>query len=157
MHRARRGCARGSAVAALLAVPGLGAVLDGDTVWASAVASVYSALMPKVRISAFVAAVMSTSLAVAAPAHADNGSDFLAMMSEAGINVGDTPEDVQLTLATAEAVCELFHFGFTPQIAGRQVRYAFPDATPQQITSFVDGAQAKLCTQAYAPVQPSGW
>jgi hypothetical protein len=104
------------------------------------------------------AAVMSTSLVVGVPtAHADNAGDFLAMLSGEGINVGDTPADVQLTLATGELVCHLLQDGYTPQDADRQVRYGFPNATPQQIGGFVEAAQAKLCAQAYAPLQPGGW
>ncbi len=104
----------------------------------------------------FVAAVMSISLAVAPPAQADNSSDFLTMVSAEGLNVGDAPPDVELTLSTAEQVCRLMFFGFTPQDAGRMVRYRFPEATPQQVAGFVDAAQAKMCAQANTPLQPGG-
>jgi hypothetical protein len=103
------------------------------------------------------AAVMSTTLVVGAPAHADNGSDFLAILSGEGINVGDTSADVELTLTTGELVCHLLHDGYTPQDADREVSYTFPDATPQQLAGFVEAAQAKLCAQAYTPLQPGGW
>ncbi|KBZ60983.1 hypothetical protein K875_03934 [Mycobacterium [tuberculosis] TKK-01-0051] len=116
----------------------------------------YSAAMATMHIGMFAAAVISTSLVVGVPAHADAGSDFLAMVSAEGINVGDTPADVQVTLATAAEICELIHFGYTPQVAGRQVKYVFPNATPQQTASFVDAAQAKLCPAQFTPLQPGG-
>jgi hypothetical protein len=112
--------------------------------------------MAKMRLGMFAAAVVSTSLMVAVPAHADASSDFLARVSAEGINAGDTPADVQLTLATASEICQLIHFGYTPQLAGRQVKYMFPNATPQQTTGFVDAAQAKLCPELYTPLQPGG-
>lgn len=135
------------------AVP-VAAAFDGDTV-GRAFPWVYSALMPRVRIGVFAAAVIATSLAVVAPAHADTGSDFLAMVSGEGINAGDTPVDTGLTLSTGELVCDLLHYGYTPQVAGREVLYSFPNATPQQATGFVDAAQATLCVD-WAPRQ-SGW
>ena len=116
----------------------------------------YSAVMTKTRTGMFIAAVISTSLVVAAPAHADNASDFLAIMSEQGIDVGSAPADVEITLSAAEYVCNLLHYGFTPQQAGEQLPYSLPNLTPQQAASFVDAAQAKLCEQAYAPLQPGG-
>jgi hypothetical protein len=103
-----------------------------------------------------IATVVSTSLALAVPAHADNASDFLAIVSAQGVNVGDTAPDVQLTLGAAEHVCQVLHNGFTPQEAGRQVLYALPNLTPTQVTGFVDAAQAKLCAEAYGPLQPAG-
>ena len=112
--------------------------------------------MTKTRTGMFAAAVISTSLVVAAPAHADNASDFLAMMSEQGINVGAEPADVESTLSAGEYVCNLLHYGFTPQQAGQQLPYSVPNLTPQQVASFVDAAQAKLCEQAYALLQPGG-
>jgi hypothetical protein len=112
--------------------------------------------MAHMRLGMIAAAVISTSLMVGVPAHADAGSDFLAMVSAQGINAGDTPEDVQLTLATAGEICQLIHFGYAPQVAGRQVKYVFPKATPQQTTGFVDAAQAKLCPVLYTPLQPGG-
>jgi hypothetical protein len=112
--------------------------------------------MAKMRIGMFAAAVISTSLVVGAPAHADAASDFLAMVSTEGINAGDTTADVQITLATAGEICELIHFGYTPQVAGRQVKYVFPNATPQQTTDFVAAAQAKLCPVQFTPLQPGG-
>ena len=104
------------------------------------------------------AAVMSTSLVVALPAHADDGSDFVAIVSGEGINVGDTPEDTELTLTNGELVCHLLYYGFTPQDARRQVRYSLPNATPQQVAGFVDAAQAKLCPRELNQLQPGdGW
>lgn len=117
----------------------------------------YSAVVPKLRMAMFAAAVVSTSLVVGMPAHADNGSDFLAILSGEGINVGDTPADVELTLSSGQLVCHLLHDGYTPQDAERDVRYAFPNATPQQLAGFVEAARAKLCAQAYTPLQPGGW
>jgi Protein of unknown function (DUF732) len=112
--------------------------------------------MAKRRIGTFVAAVMSASLVVAPPAQADNGSDFLTMVSSEGLNVGDRPPDVEFTLATAMEVCRVVAFGFTPQEAGRMVLRRFPKATPQQVGGFVDAAQATMCAQAYTPLQPGG-
>jgi hypothetical protein len=113
--------------------------------------------MQKAWTTALAAAVMSTSLIVAAPAYADNSTDFLAVVSGEGLNVGDTPADVEITLANGEAICELMFYGYTPEVAGRQVKYAFPGATPKQITGFVEAAQAKLCTQQFTPLEPGGY
>jgi hypothetical protein len=115
--------------------------------------TIYSAVMAKGRIGTFVAAVMSTSLVVAPPAQADNSSDFLTRVSAEGLNVGDTPPDVELTLSTAVQVCRVMFFGLTPQDAGRMVPYRFPEATPQQIAGFVDAAQATMCAQIFTPLQ----
>lgn len=117
---------------------------------------VYIAVMPKFAIVAVAAAAMSASLVAAAPAHGDAPTDFLAMVSSEGINVGDTPPDVQITLTTAHTVCQLIYYGFTPQEAGRQVPYVFPDATPSQVAAFVAAAQATMCVRAYTPLQPGG-
>jgi hypothetical protein len=108
--------------------------------------------MATVRIGMLVIAAMSTWLVIAVPARADNATDFLAKVSEEGLNTGDTSTDVQLTLYLGTAVCELMHYGYTPQIAGRQVLYRFPNATPGQVAGFVDAAQAKLCAQDYGPL-----
>jgi hypothetical protein len=124
---------------------------------ACAFAWVYRAVMPKVRIGMFVAAVMSTALAVAVPAHADDGSDFLAMLSAEGINTGDTPADVELTLSAGQGVCYALRYGFTPQDAGEEVSTQYPNVTPQQVSGFVGAAQAKLCAQALTPMQIGGW
>jgi hypothetical protein len=118
---------------------------------------VYSAAMAKMRIGTLAAAVMSTSLVVGVPAHADNGSDFLAMVSAEGLNAGDTPEDVIMTLADGAEICHIIdESGFTPEVAGRQVNYMFPKATPQQVAGFVAAAQAKLCPQLAVQLQPGG-
>ena len=117
---------------------------------------IYSAAMAQMRLGMIAAAVVSTSLMAGVPARADAGSDFLALVSAQGINPGDTPEDVQITLATAGEICQLIHFGYTPQVAGRQVKYVFPNATAQQTTGFVEAAQAKLCPVQYTPLQPGG-
>jgi hypothetical protein len=103
------------------------------------------------------AAVLMTSLVVAVPAHADNASDFLDLLSGDGVNVGDSPADVELTLTAGQLVCHLLHDGFTTQDANREMRYSFPDATPEQLAGIVEAAQAKLCAQAYTPLQPGGW
>ena len=87
-------------------------------------AGVYSAAMAKMRIGMFAAAVISISLVVGVPAHADAGSDFLAMMSAQGINVGDSPADVELTLSRGE-IAKLPPQWHTPQVAGRQVKYSY--------------------------------
>lgn len=118
--------------------------------------TIYSAAMATKRVGTFVAAVMSTLLVVAPLAQADNSNDFLTMVSREGINVGDTPPDVEFTLATATEVCRIIYFGFTPQEAARMVPYRFPKATPQQVAGFVDAAQATLCTQQFTPLQPGG-
>jgi hypothetical protein len=113
--------------------------------------------MVKMGIGTFAAAVMSSALAVAVPAHADSASDFLTLVSGQGFNVGDTPADVQLTLSMGVEVCHLIHEGYTPQVAGRQVPYMFPNATPQQIAGFVNAAQtSKLCARQFGPLQPGG-
>jgi hypothetical protein len=109
------------------------------------------------RVRTLAAAIAVTSLAVAVPAHADNASDFLEMLSADGVNVGDTPADVELTLTAGQLVCHLLHDGFTTQDAMRQMRYSFPDAAAEQLAGIVEAAQAKLCAQAYAPLQPGGW
>jgi len=111
----------------------------------------------KTRVGMFAAAIMSTSLIGALPAHADAGSDFLARVSGQGLNVGDTSADVQLTLATASVVCQLINDGYTPQVAGRQVKYRFPDITQQQVADFVDAAQATLCVSKATPLEPGGY
>jgi hypothetical protein len=113
--------------------------------------------MVKTRIGIFAAAMMSTSLIVAMPAHADGGSDFLARVSGQGLNVGDTSADVVLTLATASVVCQLINAGYTPQVAGRQVKYRFPNLTQQQVAGFVDAAQATLCVAKATPLEPGGY
>ncbi|MDT7770394.1 MAG: hypothetical protein QOI30_3411 [Mycobacterium sp.] len=105
----------------------------------------------------FAAAMMWTSLVVAVPAHADAGSDFLARVSGVGLNVGDTSADVQLTLATGSVVCQMISDGYTPRVAGRQVKYRFPGVTQQQVSGFVDAAQATLCVSKATPLEPGGY
>lgn len=102
----------------------------------------------------FAATVISTSLVVALPAHADAGADFLTMVSGEGLNVGDTSADVEITLATGAEICSVLHNGYSAQEAARQVHYVFPNATPEQAAGFVDAAQAKLCGPMYEPLQP---
>lgn len=110
------------------------------------------------RIWVYAAAVMSTSLVTVLPAQADSvTNDFLSRVSGEGVNVGDTPADVQLTLATAAEICDLIHTGYTPEVAGRQLKYHFPTITPQQTTGFVDAAQATLCPHQFAPLEPGGY
>jgi hypothetical protein len=112
--------------------------------------------MMKMAIGAFIAVAISTLLLGAVPAHADASTDFLTRVSSEGLNVGDTPPDVQLTLETANTICQIIHAGFPPQEAGRQVPYVFPSATPQQVAGFVSAAQETLCVQAYTPLQSGG-
>jgi hypothetical protein len=112
--------------------------------------------MTKMGIGTFVAVVISTSLVGAAPAHADASTDFLTKLSSVGLSPGDTPPDVEITLETANTICQIIHAGFTPQEAGRQIPYVFPKATPQQIAGFVSAAQETLCVQEYTPLQPGG-
>jgi hypothetical protein len=110
------------------------------------------------------AAVMSISLVGVGPAHADPSNElhvepsdeFLAMLSEEGLDAGHSGADVQLTLASGEMVCHILHYGFTAEDARRYVGYQFPKATPQQLAGFVKAAQTKLCPLAYTPVYP-GW
>jgi hypothetical protein len=117
---------------------------------------VYIAVMAKMGIATFIAVATSTSLVAAAPAHADASTDFLTKVSSEGLNVGDTPPDVQLTLETANTICQIIHAGFTPQEAGRQIPYVFPKATPQQVAGFVTAAQETLCVLEFTPLQPGG-
>ena len=117
---------------------------------------VYIAGMAKMWSVTFIAVAISTSLMGSAPAYADSSTDFLTKVSSEGLNVGDTPPDVQLTLETANTICQIIHYGYTPQEAGRQVPYVFPKATPQQVAGFVSAAQETLCVQAYTPLQPGG-
>ena len=108
----------------------------------------------KVRVGLSAVALMPICLVAAVPANADAASDFLAALAEQGLNVGDTPVDVQLTLAAATEICQLILYdGYTPAVASRQVHYLFPNATPEQSIGFVEAAQkSKLCTEQYAPV-----
>ncbi|WP_368834390.1 DUF732 domain-containing protein [Mycobacterium intracellulare] len=117
---------------------------------------VYIAVMVMKEVAALTAALVFAPLATATPARADASTDFLTMVSNEGLNVGDTPPDVQITLDTANLICQIVHNGFTPQEAGRQVPYVFPHATPDQVAGFVTAAQATLCVQAYTPLQPGG-
>lgn len=104
------------------------------------------------------AATVAALLPVAAPVRADTlASDFLATVSADGLNVGDTPADVQITLATGTEICNLMHDGYSPHIASRQVKYFFPGATPEQAMEFVDAAQKTLCPQMFTPVEPGGY
>jgi hypothetical protein len=103
-----------------------------------------------------IAVAVSTPLIGSAPACADSSTDFLTKVASEGLNVGDTPPDVQLTLETANTICQIIHYGYTPQEAGRQVPYVFPKATPQQVAGFVSAAQGTLCVQAYTPLETGG-
>jgi hypothetical protein len=117
---------------------------------------VYIAVMAKMGVATFITVAISASLVGAAPAHADSSTDFLTKVSSEGLNVGDTPPDVELTLETANTICQIIHAGFTPQEAGRQIPYVFPKATPQQVAGFVSAAQETLCVQEFTPLQPGG-
>ena len=109
------------------------------------------------QVGLFVAAVISTSLTVASPAHADDSSDFLARVSGEGIDVGDTPTDVQFTLSTGMEVCHVLYYGYTQQQAGLMVPYRFPNASARQVAGFVEAAQATLCLRGFnVPLQPGG-
>jgi hypothetical protein len=107
-------------------------------------------------VALLIAVAVSTSLIGSASAHADSSTDFLTKVASEGLNVGDTPPDVQLTLETANTICQIIHYGYTPQEAGRQVPYVFPKATPQQVAGFVSAAQETLCVQEYTSLQPGG-
>ena len=102
---------------------------------------VRAAVMAWVRTGVICAVAVSVWLPTTVAAKADSSSDFLAMLSAEGLNVGDTPADVQLTLYEGDAICHLMYWGYTPQVAARQVPYAFPHATPAQVTGFVHAAQ----------------
>ena len=100
-----------------------------------------------------VVAITLMSLGVLAPAaHADPGTDFLTSLTASGFDVGASSTDALYTLAVGENVCELLHYNFTPQDARETTVYAFPKATPQQITHFVQAAQDHLCSLSYAPI-----
>jgi hypothetical protein len=114
--------------------------------------------MPKVRIGMCAVALMSTSLIGAVPAHADSASDFLAMVSKTGLDVGNTPTDSQFALALGAELCEMMNYGFTPEVASEQVKYEFPKATAEQSAGFTKAAQAsKLCAQLFTPVDPGAY
>jgi Protein of unknown function (DUF732) len=118
---------------------------------------VHGAVMAWVRTGVICAVAVSAWLPTAVAAKADSSSDFLAMLSAGGLNVGDTPADVQLTLYEGDAICHLLYWGYTPQVAARQVPYAFPNATPAQVTGFVHAAQTTLCgTMFTTPLQTGG-
>lgn len=102
------------------------------------------------------ATVVSTSLVIGVPAHADSASDFVKMLSAVGLNPGDTPADVTLTLSSAVQICQLIHLGYTPEVASRQVKYVYPKATPQQVKGYMDAAQATMCPAAFTPLQEGG-
>ncbi|GAB5015260.1 hypothetical protein MAHJHV65_18770 [Mycobacterium avium subsp. hominissuis] len=101
-----------------------------------------------------VTAFLSASVVVAAPASADSGADFLAVVSETGINVGDSPADVVLTLSRGMLACRLLHYGYPTEVAIREVGYGFPDATPAQLVGFVDAAKATLCEPNFRQLNP---
>ena len=118
---------------------------------------VHGAVMAWVRTGVICAVAVSAWLPTAVAAKADSSSDFLAMLSAGGLNVGDTPADVQLTLYEGDAICHLLYWGYTPQVAARQVPYAFPNATPGQVTGFVHAAQTTLCGKMFTtPLQTGG-
>lgn len=102
-------------------------------------------------------ALASVSIGLATPADADSGADFLAVLSKTGINVGDSPADVVLTLSRGMLACRLLHYGYPTEVAIREVGYGFPDATPAQLASFVDAAKAKLCEPNFRQLNPGGY
>lgn len=95
-----------------------------------------------------------TSIALAAPVHADPGTDFLTTLTANGFDVGASSTDVSFTLSTGEHVCSLLYYRLSPGDAQAVVGYAFPKATPEQVTDFVRAAHDHLCTQAFAPIEP---
>lgn len=109
-----------------------------------------------IRRMTAVAAILAAFLVTEPTADADPGSDFLAVMNQEGINLGDTPADVSLALATAETVCLLLHYGHTTEDARRAVGIQQPTLSAQQIASFVDAAQVHMCDPALAPLYPGG-
>jgi hypothetical protein len=100
------------------------------------------------------AAAALASLAVAAPAQADPGTDFLTALTGKGFDVGVSSTDVTFTLAQGEHVCSLLHYNLSPDDARAVVGFAYPKATPEQVTYFVQAAHDHLCAQAYAPIEP---
>lgn len=106
------------------------------------------------RVGLFAATAMTVSLFVVAPAHADNSDDFLAMLSQLGVNAGDTSADVALSLAAANAACQNLHYGYSTAVAADQMHYAFPAASSAQLTGIVAAARKTMCEQATAPLTP---
>lgn len=100
-------------------------------------------------------ALLPVSVVVGAPANADNSADFLTMVSKTGINVGDSPADIAITLSKGLLACRLLYFGYPTEVAIREVHYAFPDATRAQLVSFVDAAKAKLCEANFGQLNPA--
>jgi hypothetical protein len=111
--------------------------------------------MAAIRFGMLATAIVSTSLVIAPSGHADSASDFITRISEIGLNPGNSVDGV-ITISAGEQICQLLHYGQTPQVAARQVHYLFPSATPQQSASFVEAAQATLCEHAYTPLQTGG-
>ncbi|QLL09128.1 DUF732 domain-containing protein [Mycobacterium vicinigordonae] len=91
------------------------------------------------------------------PANADSSTDFLAVVSKTGINVGDSPADVVLTLSRGMLACRLLHYGYPTEVAIREVGYGFPDATRAQLVSFVDAAKATLCEPNFRQLNPGDY
>lgn len=116
----------------------------------------YISVAAKALISTAVA-LGSTVVGFCAPASADSGADFLAVVSKTGINVGDSPADVVLTLSRGMLACRLLHYGYPTEVAIREVGYGFPDATPAQLESFVDAAKAKLCEPNFRQLDPGSY
>lgn len=113
----------------------------------------HGAVTAKLFICALVT-LLSASVAAGAPAHADSGADFLAVVSKTGINAGDSPADVVLTLSRGMLACRLLHYGYPTEVAIREVGYGFPDASRDQLVSFVDAAKAKLCEPNFSQLNP---
>lgn len=112
--------------------------------------------MPKTQIGILAAVVVSTSLLLAAPARADSSDDFLAAVSALGIKAGDTGADVGITLDNGLTICDIIRMGYSPEVASHQVKYMYPDPTPQQVAGFVDAAQSTLCAWHETPLQSGG-
>lgn len=107
------------------------------------------------RLIGVLVALLPVSVVVGAPANADNSADFLVMVSKTGINVGDSPADVAITLSKGMLACRLLYYGYPTEVAIREVGYDFPDATRGQLVSFVDAAKAKLCEPNFNQLNPA--
>jgi uncharacterized oligopeptide transporter (OPT) family protein len=112
---------------------------------------------PAKTLVGVLAVLVTTSVGAGAPAEADSGADFLALVSKTGINVGDSPADITLTLAAGMLVCRLIIHGYPTEVAIREMGYSFPDASRAQLAGFVDAAQAKLCEPNFAPLNLGGY
>lgn len=115
------------------------------------------AAIPSRNVAAAVVLVSAGLLMTAPQPHAepssDPGTEFLAMLTKQGFDIGTSGADTELTLSAGERVCHFLHYDYSPEDAAMNLRYRFPNATPEQISGFVQAAQATLCGPAYAPVE----